>query len=184
MHSRNRKTETFAMALFSILLFGMAQLSLAAGGSDITQDRLKKEVTRMLEPLPYYDVFDHLTFRIVAPSTVVLIGQVTRPGLKLDAEAAVRKIKSIRKVVNNIEVLPDSPIDDSIRWAAFEAIFDKPALQKYATQTDAPLRIIVKDREITLVGTVASQFDKDLIDISARSVRGALGVTDDLIVGS
>jgi hyperosmotically inducible protein len=139
-------------------------------------------VSEQLATLPYYYVFDNITFSIMPPGTVVLMGQVTRSGLKSDAEAAVAEINGVEKVVNKIEVLPDSPLDDSIRWAAFEAIFAKPVLQGYATQTVSPLRIIVKNGEITLEGVVASQFDKTLIEMSARSVREASGVTDNLIV--
>jgi hypothetical protein len=46
------------------------------------------------------------------------------------------------------------------------------------------LEIIFKNRKIVLDGMVASQFDKTMIEVSARSVTEALGVTDNLIVHS
>jgi hyperosmotically inducible protein len=182
MFTTDRTAKISARILFTILLFGLAQLSAAMSLRNAPQARLQQEVRKQLATLPYYVVFDHVTFRIVPPDTVVLMGQVTRPGLKSDADAAVRKILGIGKVVNKIEVLPDSPVDDSIRWEVFKAIFDKPGLQKYAIQPILPLRIIVKNRKVTLDGMVANQFDRNLIDMSARSVRGTLGVTDDLSV--
>jgi hyperosmotically inducible protein len=182
MRTGNGKTVSLAGMLLPLLLFGVAPLSLASSGNNASRGDLGTQVRQRLATLQYYEVFDNVTFSIPAPDTVVLAGQVTRSGLKSDAEAVVRKIQGVEKVVDNIEVLPNSPADDSIRWAAFKAIFDKPSLQQYAIQTVSPLRIIVKNGEITLEGTVASQFDKTLIDMSARSVSEAAGVTDDLVV--
>jgi hypothetical protein len=48
---------------------------------------------------------------------VILEGQVVRPTLKSDAENVVKNIEGIGRVVNNIEVLPPSPMDDQIRRA-------------------------------------------------------------------
>ena len=183
MMTGKRTGVIFAGVLFPILLFGLSPQGFAMKPGNIPPAVLSQEINRHLATLNYYDVFDHLTFRIVAPGTVDLAGQVTRAGLKADAEAAIRRIKGVDNVVDQVEVLPQSAVDDAIRWAAFRAIFDKPALQKYATQSTDPLRIIVKNREITLDGEVASQFDKGLIDMSARSVTEATGVTDHLIVG-
>jgi hyperosmotically inducible protein len=178
------RTRLWAIMVFPMMLWGLTQSSSAAIAGNIPSPALGQEIHRELAALPYYFVFDYVTFSIAPADTVVLAGQVTRPELKSDAEAAVRATRGVTKVVNNIEVLPRSPVDDSIRWAAFKAIFDKPALQKYATQSVSPLRIIVKNREITIEGTVGSRFDRALIDASARSVREALGVTDDMSVAS
>jgi osmotically-inducible protein OsmY len=57
-------------------------------------------------------------------------------------------------------------------------------LQKYATQTTDPLRIIVKNREIILDGAVANRYDRKMIDDCARSVMEASGVIDNLVVRS
>jgi hyperosmotically inducible protein len=184
MRETNRGKQLLAGVVFAFLLSGLARASLAADSEAVSPAVLEREVSRQLATLPYYDVFDQITFHITTPSTAVLMGEVTRPGLRSDAEAVVQRIGGIRKVVNNIEVLPNSPMDDAIRWEAFKAIFEKPSLQKYAIQTVSPLRIIVKNGWITLDGTVASQFDKSLIDLSAKSITEALGVTDNLVVHS
>src|SRR5580704_13025744 len=57
------------------------------GGTGQTQ--IIREVRHELVMLPYYGVFDNLTYR-VAGGTVTLFGQVTRPTLKRDAERAVK----------------------------------------------------------------------------------------------
>ena len=132
--------------------------------------------------LPYYSVFDNLAFSVEGTDTVVLAGQVTRPTLKSDAAAAVRKIEGVGKVVNNIEVLPLSRMDDSIRLLAYRAIFSRPGFEKYRIQANSPIRIIVKNGDITLDGVVANQFDKTLAEMAAKGVPFAFKVTNNLTV--
>ncbi len=146
------------------------------------QARLAEKVRHQLVMLPYYSLFDNLEFRISGVDTVVLSGQVVRPTLKSDAAGAVRRLEAVGKVVNNIEVLPLSPNDDRLRIAAYRAIYSKPGLDRYALQAVPPIHIIVKNGNITLVGIVASQMDKDLAGISANGVSGAFSVTNRLQV--
>jgi hypothetical protein len=51
--------------------------------------KLVKEVRHQLVLLPYYSVFDNLEFKVEGDK-VTLSGQVVRPTLKSDAEAAVK----------------------------------------------------------------------------------------------
>jgi len=105
--------------------------------------RLEKEVRHQLVMLPWYSVFDNLVFQVNGDK-VTLMGQVTRPTLKSDAEAAVKSIEGVASVVNNIEVLPVSPMDDQLRRAVFRAIYGEAGLQRYAIQAVPPIHIIVK----------------------------------------
>ena len=61
--------------------------------------------------LPYFSVFDNLSYKVDGYN-VTLIGQVTRPTLKSDAENVVKRIEGVEHVDNQIEVLPLSPNDD------------------------------------------------------------------------
>src|SRR6185503_18698792 len=54
-------------------------------------DSLKEEVRHQLVMLPYYSVFDWLQADVKADGTVTLMGEVTRPTTKDDAEARVKK---------------------------------------------------------------------------------------------
>jgi hyperosmotically inducible periplasmic protein len=128
------------------------------------------------------NIFDHLEFEIRETDTVVLMGHVTRPTLKKDAENAVRSIEAFGKVVNQIEVLPNSPSDDRIRIAAFKAIYSKPGLDRYALMAVPPIHIIVKNSEVTLVGVVANEMDKKLAGITAKSISNVFKVTNNLRV--
>src|SRR5436853_3738211 len=85
-------------------------------------DALKEEIRHQLVMLPYYSVFDWLQAEVKPDGTVTLMGQVTRPTTKDDAEQRVKKLESATKVVNNIEVLPLSTMDDQLRIALYRAI--------------------------------------------------------------
>lgn len=71
-------------------------------------------------------------------------------------------------------------MDDSIRLMAYRAIFSRPGFEKYAIQAVKPIRIIVKNGNITLDGEVATQLDKTTAEMAARSVPFAFSVTDNL----
>jgi hyperosmotically inducible periplasmic protein len=131
--------------------------------------------------LPYYSVFDWLQAQVRPDGTVVLMGEVTRPTVKDDAEKRIRDLESATRVVDNIEVLPLSPMDDQIRLAEYRSIFSyDSALFRYATQSVPPIHIIVKNGHVTLKGIVASQSDSDLANIKANQVSGVFSVKNEL----
>src|ERR1700722_6654774 len=152
------------------------------GAAQSNQEKITKEVRHELVMLPYYGVFDNLAYRVDG-TKVTLFGQVTRPTLKSDAENVVKRIEGVTSVDNEIEVLPLSPNDDQIRRAAYRQIYSKPALQRYQMGAVPPIHIIVKNGNITLVGVVDNQGDKDMAGIAANGVPGSFKVTNDLAVG-
>jgi hyperosmotically inducible protein len=142
-----------------------------------------KEIRHELATLPYYGVFDWLEFEVRPDNTVVLRGQVVRPTTKSDAEARVKDVEGVAKVVNEIEVLPLSPQDDRLRAALYRAIYDWDGpLFRYATQAVPPIHIIVKNGRAVLKGVVASEADKNLAYIKARGVPGLFDVKNELQV--
>jgi hyperosmotically inducible periplasmic protein len=145
------------------------------------EQRIQKEVRHELVMLPYLDVFDNLAYKVDGYD-VTLIGQVVRPSLKSDAENAVKRIEGVEKVINQIEVLPVSPMDDQLRRRLFRAIYGYPALQRYALPTIKPIRIIVKNGHATLEGVVDTDSDKNLVGIRANGVSGLFSVTNNLVV--
>jgi hyperosmotically inducible protein len=155
----------------------------AAGAvSQKSLDRIIKEVRHELVMLPFYGVFDNLAYKVDPDGTVTLLGQVSRPVLKSDAENAVKHIEGVEKVINNIEVLPTSINDDQIRRAAYRAIYGNEVLSQYQLRAVPPIHIIVKNGHITLEGVVARQMDKQIAGMQANSVPGAFSVTNNLVV--
>jgi hyperosmotically inducible protein len=146
------------------------------------QERLARQVRHELVMLPFYGVFDNLAYSLQGVDTVTLSGQVTRPTLKSSAENVVKGIEGVGKVINNIEVLPNSPNDDRLRLATYRAIYGRTGLDRYAVRAVPPIHIIVKNGNITLEGVVATEMDKNLAGMAANGVSGAFGVTNNLRV--
>jgi hyperosmotically inducible periplasmic protein len=146
-----------------------------------SQDKLIREIRHELLMLPYYGVFDSLAFRLNG-RTVILEGQVARSSLKPDAERAIKKIEGVEKVVNNIEVLPPSPMDEQIRNQVFQAIYGYGPLFKYSNMSIPPIHIIVKSGHVTLDGVVDTEVDKGQCSMRANQVPSVFSVTNNLRV--
>ena len=174
---------TLAVSLLVLPIGAVAKNQKFVSGSDRAWNRVEREVRHELVTLPFYGVFDNLAFKVNG-GTVTLIGQVSRPTLKTDAERAVERIEGVERVINRIEVLPLSPYDDRIRLATYRAIYGNTALNRYALQAVPPIHIIVKNGNVTLEGVVANEGDKNIADIQARSVPGVFSVTNNLRVES
>jgi hyperosmotically inducible periplasmic protein len=146
-----------------------------------SEARIQKEVRHELLMLPYFNVFDYIAYQVKG-DTVTLQGEVTRPTLKSDAENVVKRIEGVQQVINNIEILPPSPMDDQLRLALYRAIYGYPALEKYALGVQKPIRIIVRNGRVTLEGLIDSETDKNLVTVRANSVPGIFSVTNNLWV--
>ncbi len=178
------------LLIFSLTIFSMAgmaspatQDNQSAGAiSPKSVDRITREVRHELVMLPYYGVFDTLSYKVDPDGTVTLLGQVSRPTLKSDAGNVVKRIEGVTNVVNNIEVLPTSPNDDQIRRATYRAIFGNSALSEYQLRAVPPIHIIVKNGHVALEGAVATQMDKQIAGMQANGVPGAFSVTNNLVV--
>jgi hyperosmotically inducible protein len=146
-----------------------------------SQQELKKEVRHVLVMLPYYSVFDNLAYRVEGDK-VVLEGQVVRPSIKSDAEAVVKSVAGVGSIVNNIEVLPPSPMDDQLRRALYRAIYGDPSLSRYGFAAVSSIHIIVKNGNVTLEGVVDSEADKNLTGLRANGVPNVFSVKNNLQV--
>ena len=153
----------------------------AAQATKAGQARIEREVRRELVTLPYYSLFDHLAFRVEGYS-VTLIGKVSRPTLKSEAENVVKRIEGVEKVDNQIVVLPVSPNDDRLRLALYRAIYGHSALETLAVRALPPVHIIVENGNVTLEGAVGSELERTVAGAQAKSVPGTFAVTNNLRV--
>jgi hyperosmotically inducible protein len=144
---------------------------------------LADEVRHQLVMLPYYSVFDWLEAKVTASGDVTLTGDVVKPTTKSDAEARVKKLESVNRVDNKIEVLPLSPNDDQLRIALYRAIFkfDSP-LFRYGTAALPSIHIIVNNGHVRLKGVVATPEDGQLAYTAANGVPGVFDVKNELQV--
>jgi hyperosmotically inducible periplasmic protein len=170
------------------LINGAATLALVTGLLATPAGAVEKELTGLerrvrheLVMLPYYGVFDNLGFRVDGYK-VTLTGQVHRPSLRNDAERAVSRLEGVESVDNQIEVLPTSPNDDRLRVALYQAIYYHPNFTKYAFRAVPPIHIIVKNGNVTLLGPVIDEGDKNIAGIQANQVPGVFSVKNELTV--
>lgn len=164
-----------------VVLAGSVVVAGAAPASP--QSGTMRKVRKELVTLPYYGVFDNLEYKVEG-DTVTLYGQVLRPSTRHDAERRVARIEGVDRVINNIEVLPVSGFDDSIRARTYRAVFRSGSLYRYAMGANPSLHIVVKNGHVTLEGVVSSQMDSQLAYMAARGVPGVFSVTNNLRVGS
>jgi hyperosmotically inducible protein len=176
MRAKSLVFQTLAAITAAILLAS----SPYANAANKTQT-LSEEVHHQLVTLPYYSVFDWLQAGIKPDGTVTLIGEVTRPSLKDDAESRVQKVEGASRVVDNVEVLQLSSMDDQLRIALYRSIysFNSP-LFRYATQSLPPIHIIVRNGQVVLKGIVASQEDSDIAILAANQVPDVFSIKNEL----
>jgi hyperosmotically inducible protein len=159
-----------------------AQLGFAANQTGAAgEKRLEREVRRELITLPFYSLFDHLAFHVDGYA-VTLLGKVSRPTLRSDAENVVKRIEGVEKVVNQIEVLPLSPNDDRLRMALYRAIYGHSTLQRLALRAVPPIHIIVENGNVTLEGVVATDLEKSVANAQANGVSGVFSLKNNLRV--
>lgn len=202
------RTRNFLwLALLPLLVLTGARVSAQSVSELQTLENVRKELLQ----LPYYGVFDFLAFSY-EKGTVTLMGDAYSLGLKQSAERAVKRVSGVDTVVNKIEDLPASQNDDEIRWRTYYAIYRDPFLSRYAPgggtlwghrhrfrrgglnplagsrfpgmepAGDYPIRIIVQNGRITLMGVVDNEGDKTIAGTRAREVPGSFGVENELVV--
>jgi len=145
------------------------------------ESQLSREIRHQLFVLPYYSVFDYITFTLEGDK-VTLSGYVLRPTLRANAEAAVKSLEGVSSVKNLIEVLPKSSTDDGFRRAVYRAIFEDSTLQRYAVSEVPVVHIILRNGEVALEGAVSSEAEKTLASTRASSVPGVSNVKNNISV--
>jgi hyperosmotically inducible protein len=168
----------------AILALSLASAASALPPTDtqVSQERIYRSVRHELVMLPWLTVFDNLAYK-VDDGTVTLYGQVRNPVIKDEAAGAVKKIEGVEKVNNQIEILPVSFVDEHIRRQEARAIYGfNSTLFRYSMGTMPPIRIIVKNGNVTLEGVVDNQTDKNIAGIRANEVPGVFSVTNHLQV--
>jgi len=165
------------------LLLGAALLAAQLGYANTAtgEMRLSEEVRRKLVTLPFYSLFDNFKYSIDG-NTVTLLGEVSRPTLKSDAEAVVKRIEGVEAVKNEIKVLPVSPMDDDLRWKLYLNIYGNNTMQPLSIRAVPPIHIIVENGHVRLEGAVGNEMQKNIAGVQANSVPGVFSVTNNLVV--
>jgi osmotically-inducible protein OsmY len=172
------------------------------------QAAIIEQVQSAIVRLPSHSVFDSLSFRVEGANKVVLLGFAFTPSTRNDAGRVVERIEEVEVMENLIEVLPNSGFDDDIRVQTFVNIYGHPAMRRYvpgAGFNSADIRnfvrdlrvglqasslvrgsfaihILVKNGNVALVGTVASDLHRQIAEVQANSVPGVFSVENYLNV--
>jgi hyperosmotically inducible protein len=171
--------KKFAFILAAVFALTSVSVVYANPDPSAPSANLTKQIRHELVTLPYYGVFDNLAFKVEG-DTVTLYGQVVRPTTRSDAQYRVAHLPGVARVVNNIQVLPLSSFDDSIRIRAYRTIFSYGGLYRYAMGANPSIHIIVDNGRLTLEGVVDNKGDANLAYIAARTVPGVFSVTNNL----
>lgn len=169
------------LALVAALAIGASAVAAAPAGSPQDDARTANKVRKELVTLPYYGVFDNLAYKVEG-STVTLYGQVVDAVTRKDAENRVKRIEGVERVVNNIQVLPLSGFDNTIRVRTYRAIARQGGLYRYFMGANPSIHIIVNRGRVTLEGVVSNRMDSQLAYMAARQVPGVFEVTNNLRV--
>jgi osmotically-inducible protein OsmY len=155
-----------------------------AGGTNVSDDQLYQKLGKALayDRAGYPDFpFNELTLQ-VHNGVVTVGGVVAQPVAKDSALGLIANTPGVRDVVDHIQVAPVSPMDDRIRAEEYRAVYGTPQLNKYAINPAKPIRIIVVNGHVTLVGVVDDKGDRDIAGIRANGVPGVFSVQNDLQV--
>lgn len=171
--------------VLAIAILGFSSLNLQAQGYAKTAGNgspqtIERKVFKEIIKLPYYGVFDHIAYKVEG-DTVTLYGKVVRGITRSQAENSVKDIAGVGRVINNIEILPPSSFDSSIRYRALQTFAEK-GLYRYFWEPNPSVRIIVDGGHITLEGYVANRGDYNLLNILANGVSGVFSVKNNLLV--
>ena len=181
----------FELALATFLLLSPAfaaqkQHNDAFTAGPASESPLARQVRHKLLTLPYYSIFDDLAFQVTPDGVVTLQGACPPEppwDIRSDAEHAVKEVSGVTQVVNQIKLLPLSPMDWDIRRAEARAIYgDAEIGTRYGYQALPPIHIIVDNGHVTLEGVVDTQLDDTLIRTRANQVPNVFSVTDNLVV--
>ncbi|MGI8812197.1 MAG: BON domain-containing protein [Pyrinomonadaceae bacterium] len=169
-----------------LLVFSVADISAQqylAAGAVRANTPVERQVFKKINGLPYYGVFDHISFEVKG-SQVVLYGKVNSLGTRRDAERAVSRVPGVTSVVNNIVNLPPSPFDDRIRRSIVRSFENSGGLYMYLREPSPSVRIIVENGRVSLEGYVNNSGTANLMNILANQTPGVFKVKNNLITES
>jgi osmotically-inducible protein OsmY len=160
----------------------LTALVAAPGGASaqISDRDVAEKVGATVRDYSQFSIFDDVNISVGA-GTVTLSGCVTMPFKRDEIGGRVAKIEGVRKLINDLHVLPVSLTDSDLRVRVAQAIYGHPAFWPYATMARPPIHIIVEAGHVTLTGAVNSNVERSLAFALAQ-VPGAFGVKNGLRV--
>jgi hyperosmotically inducible protein len=157
---------------------------IVVAGETASDTQLQQKLAKKLayDRVGYYDNAFNYVALSVKDGVVTLNGDTINDVAKDSALAIVARTPGVKDVVNDVNVLPVSQFDDSIRVRTARAIYRDSVLGRYSSDPVDPIRIVVDNGHVTLYGTVQSAMDKTIAGMRANAVPGAFSVENKLVV--
>src|ERR1700722_8962728 len=158
--------------------------NIEVAGTTVADSQLEQKLAKKLayDRVGYFDnTFNYLALD-VKDGAVTINGDTMNDVAKDSALAIVTRMPGVKDVVSDVNVLPVSSFDDSIRVRTARAIYRDSVLGRYASDPVHPIRIVVDNGHVTLYGTVENTMDKNIAGIRANAVPGVFGVENKLVV--
>ena len=170
-----RIQRLFTAALITLTLAGVARAQAIPERKDF---QLFQDVAKQVRQYVNFTVFDNVSAD-VDNGVVTHTGQVTMPYKVDDLTRRVSRVDGVRKVDNQIQVLPVSRFDDELRLRIARAIYANPNFWHYASMANPPIHIVVDRGRVRLEGTVNSNVERMLAQ-SLSIGFGAFSVENNL----
>ena len=135
--------------------------------------KLYEKIRHELAMMPYVSEFDFISFAMVG-NDVILSGWTVRQTNRYDAQNIVKNIEGVGTIVNNIDILPLGSFDMQIRAAARAVL--QQNLSRYFWGSGSDIKIIVKNGDLILLGSVTNSGDRDIAGIRCNSIPGVFHV--------
>jgi osmotically-inducible protein OsmY len=152
---------------------------------NVSDAELKEKLADKLryDRVGYGILFNNLTLD-VQNGVATIGGQVHDYPSRDSALAVAETMPGVKDVVDNIEVLPTSIMDDDLRIRVARAVYGNTALNRYAADPQKPIRIVVDNGHVSLYGVVDSAMDKQIAEVQAKSVPNVFSVDNHLMVAN
>lgn len=147
----------------------------------LTDKALADAVLKRLANHVFYSIFDWVIVN-ADNGVVTLGGWVYVPWHRTEFVRQAEKVAGVKKLVDDIKVLPTSSTDDQIRERAARLIYNNPTFENYANNVNPPIHIIVDNGHVILEGVVDSNYAKGLAGNIVRFDTDALSVDNQLMV--
>lgn len=135
--------------------------------------KIYEKIRHELAMMPYISEFDFISFAMVGDN-VILSGWTVRQTNRSDAQNIVKNIEGVGTIINNIDILPLGSFDMRIRAGARAVL--QQNLSRYFWGSGSDIKIIVKNGDVILLGSVTSSGDKDIANLRVNSLPGVFHV--------
>ena len=165
------RSVVLVIAMAMVLPWSVSAAGQAEGGLD-------RVVEAALRECPHLTIFDRVNGRVEG-DVVVLTGRVTTAEKMRPLERRLAGMEGVRRVRNEVTILPASRSDAELRHRVSRAIYGHPSFWSYAAMSRPPIHIIVENGHVTLAGVVESAVERAMAR-SLASGRGEVAVIDEL----